>query len=54
MDERAIIVNYQHTWVGGEVTGFSFGDDGAMSISVDITTKKWDKPKRAHSDDYNI
>lgn len=51
VDERSILVSYQHTWVGGEVTGFSFDSSGALSITVDFTAKKWDRPKRAHSED---
>lgn len=49
--QRSIIVNYQHTWVGGKVTSISFDTSGAMGIGVSYETKKWNTPRQAHSND---
>lgn len=51
LSERSIIVSYQHTWVGGSVSGISFDSSGSMSISASLETKKWDSPKQAYSSD---
>lgn len=51
LSERSIIVNYQHTWLGGSIKGASFDSSGGMSISVSIDTQKWNAPKRAYSND---
>lgn len=51
LSERSIIVNYQHTWTSGSVTGVSFDSTGVMSIGVTLETSKWSGPKQAHSND---
>ncbi|WP_410766058.1 hypothetical protein [Haloferax sp. DFSO60] len=51
ISNRSIIVNYQHTWVGGSVTGVSFDGSGGMSIGVSLEAKKWDSPRQAYSSD---
>lgn len=52
IEERAILLNYQHTWLGGTVNGISFDSSGGMSASFAIETQSWSSPEKMKYNDY--